>query len=173
MRSFIGRVNYTLFDKYLFEFNFRSDGSSRFAKGHQWGFFPSAAVGWRVSEEAFFAPLKKAISNAKFRASYGSLGNNSGVGRYEQKETMGTTNYIVGNNGLATGFSANKMINQDLSWGRNPCHQYRFGLRVLQQPADCRTRLVRPFHHWYDSWFQHIFVINRLFGTEYQCGRPA
>ena len=98
------------------EFNFRSDGSSRFAKGHQWGFFPSAAVGWRVSEEAFFAPLKKAISNAKFRASYGSLGNNSGVGRYEQKETMGTTNYIVGNNGLATGFSANKMINQDLSW---------------------------------------------------------
>jgi tonB-linked outer membrane protein, susC/ragA family len=116
LRSFIGRVNYTLFDKYLFEFNFRSDGSSRFAKGHQWGFFPSAAVGWRVSEEAFFAPLKKAISNAKFRASYGSLGNNSGVGRYEQKETMGTTNYIVGNNGLATGFSANKMINQDLSW---------------------------------------------------------
>ena len=116
MLSFLGRLNYNYKSLYYATVSFRSDGSSRFAKGHQWGFFPSAAVGWRVSEEAFFAPLKKAISNAKFRASYGSLGNNSGVGRYEQKETMGTTNYIVGNNGLATGFSANKMINQDLSW---------------------------------------------------------
>lgn len=116
LRSFIGRVNYSLFDKYLFEFNFRSDGSSRFAKGHQWGFFPSGAIGWRMSEEPFFAPFKKIVNNVKLRASYGALGNNSGVGRYEQKETMGTTNYIIGNNSLATGFSANKMINQDLSW---------------------------------------------------------
>lgn len=115
LRSFIGRVNYTMFDKYLFEFTFRSDGSSRFAKGHQWGFFPSAAIGWRISEEKFFEPLKKAISNAKFRASYGTLGNNSGVGRYEQKETMSTTNYVTGT-GLVTGFSANKMVNKDLSW---------------------------------------------------------
>ena len=115
LRSFIGRVNYAMFDKYLFEFNFRSDGSSRFAKGHQWGFFPSGAIGWRISEETFFAPLKKVISNAKFRASYGTLGNNSGVGRYEQKETMKTTNYIM-NGKLVQGFSASKMINQDLSW---------------------------------------------------------
>lgn len=115
LRSFIGRVNYTMFDKYLFEFTFRSDGSSRFAKGHQWGFFPSAAIGWRMSEEAFFEPLKKVVSNAKFRASYGTLGNNSGVGRYEQKETMATTNYVTGS-GLVTGFSANKMVNKDLSW---------------------------------------------------------
>ena len=116
LRSFIGRLNYTMFDKYLFEFAFRSDGSSRFAKGHQWGFFPSAAIGWRISEEKFFEPLKRTVSNAKFRASYGTLGNNSGVGRYEQKETMSTTNYVVGNNTLVTGFSANKMVNKDLSW---------------------------------------------------------
>ncbi|WP_289222899.1 SusC/RagA family TonB-linked outer membrane protein, partial [uncultured Bacteroides sp.] len=116
LRSFIGRLNYTLFDRYLFEFTFRSDGSSRFAKGHQWGFFPSAAIGWRISEEKFFEPLKRTVSNAKFRASYGTLGNNSGVGHYEQKETMSTTNYVVGNNTLVTGFSANKMVNKDLSW---------------------------------------------------------
>ncbi len=116
LRSFIGRFNYTMFDKYLFEFTFRSDGSSRFAKGHQWGFFPSAAIGWRISEEKFFEPLKRTVSNAKFRASYGTLGNNSGVGRYEQKETMSTTNYVVGNNTLVTGFSTNKMVNKDLSW---------------------------------------------------------
>jgi len=115
LRSFVGRLNYAMHDKYLFEFDFRSDGSSRFAKGHQWGFFPSGAIGWRFSEENFFEPLKKVVSNAKLRASYGTLGNNSGVGRYEQKNTMETTNYIINGN-LVQGFSANKMINQDLSW---------------------------------------------------------
>ena len=114
--SYIGRVNYNLFERYLFEANFRYDGSSRFAEGHRWGFFPSAAFGWRISEENFFAPVKRYVTNAKFRLSYGSLGNNSGVGRYEQKETMSTTNYILGDSGLATGFSANKMINRELSW---------------------------------------------------------
>ncbi len=115
LRSFIGRVNYTYNDKYLFEANFRSDGSSKFAPGHQWGFFPSAAVGWRVSEEAFFEGLKDKITHLKFRGSYGSLGNNSGVTRYEQKNTFATTNYIL-NGSIVKGFSANKMINPNLSW---------------------------------------------------------
>lgn len=115
LRSFIGRVNYSMYDKYLVELNFRSDGSSRFSDGHRWGFFPSAALGWRISEEAFFAPLKKVVNSAKFRMSYGSLGNNSGVSRYEQKNTMETTGYIA-DGALVQGFSVNKMINKDLSW---------------------------------------------------------
>jgi TonB-linked SusC/RagA family outer membrane protein len=115
LRSFIGRLNYTAYDKYLLELNFRYDGSSRFSKGHQYGFFPSAAVGWRLSEENFFLPLKNIVNNAKLRVSIGSLGNNSGVGRYEQKETLATTNYIV-DGSIAQGFSANKMINKNLTW---------------------------------------------------------
>ena len=115
LRSFIGRINYIYSDKYLFEANFRYDGSSKFFPGHQWGFFPSAAVGWRISEEMFFEGLKEKIPNLKFRTSYGSLGNNSGVGRYEQKNTFNTTNYIM-NGSIVTGFSANKMINPNLSW---------------------------------------------------------
>lgn len=119
LRSFIGRVNYTMYDRYLFEFNCRTDGSSKFVKGNQYGFFPSGAIGWRISEEAFFAPLKNAVSNAKFRASLGTLGNNSGdvIKRrdYEQSETLATTNYIL-NGSIVKGFSNNKMINEDLSW---------------------------------------------------------
>lgn len=115
LRSFVGRINYNMYDKYLIELNFRSDGSSRFAKGHQWGFFPSAAIGWRISEEGFFSPLKSVVNSAKIRASIGSLGNNRGVGRYEQKNTLATTNYIVDGK-IVQGFSVNKMINQDLSW---------------------------------------------------------
>ncbi|MEZ0454263.1 TonB-dependent receptor [Sphingobacterium thalpophilum] len=69
------RANYIFKDRYLFEFNGRYDGSSRFPIDQQWAFFPSASAGWRVSEEPFFNVDKRIISDLKFRASYGSLGN--------------------------------------------------------------------------------------------------
>ena len=69
------RGNYIFKDRYLFEFNGRYDGSSKFPIDQQWGFFPSASVGWRVSEEPFFQLDKKFLSDLKLRASYGSLGN--------------------------------------------------------------------------------------------------
>ncbi len=69
------RANYIFKDRYLFEFNGRYDGSSRFPVDQQWAFFPSASAGWRVSEEPFFNVDKRIISDLKFRASYGSLGN--------------------------------------------------------------------------------------------------
>lgn len=116
LRSYLGRINYALYDRYLFEMNFRVDGSSKFLPGHQYGFFPSGSVGWRFSEEKFFEPLKKYVSSGKFRASYGTLGNNSGVNRYEQKETLAKTIYALNGNGLVTGFAVNKMINPDFTW---------------------------------------------------------
>jgi len=73
--GFFGRINYDFKGRYLFETSARYDGSSRFASGHKWGFFPSASIGWRVSEEPFFAPLKNVVNNFKIRASYGTLGN--------------------------------------------------------------------------------------------------
>jgi len=116
LRSYIGRLNYTLFDKYLLEANFRYDGSSKFTKGHQWGFFPSVAVGWRISEEPFFEKLKEVAPNVKVRASIGSLGNNAGVWRYEQKDVFTNISYVTGDNNVVSGFAASKMINRDFSW---------------------------------------------------------
>lgn len=75
LAGFFGRVNYDYKGKYLVEASGRYDGSSRFAKGHRWGLFPSVSAGWRVSEEPFFAPAKKLVNNLKLRASFGSLGN--------------------------------------------------------------------------------------------------
>ena len=116
LKSYIGRVNYSAFGKYLFEANFRVDGSSRFVDGQRYGFFPSAAVGWRFTEEELFKPvLDKFLSAGKFRASYGTLGNNSGVGRFEQKSTLSASNYILGSS-VTKGFVNNKLINQFLSW---------------------------------------------------------
>ncbi|NLO00329.1 MAG: TonB-dependent receptor [Bacteroidales bacterium] len=73
--GFFGRVNYDYKGKYLFEASGRYDGTSRFASGHRWGWFPSVSAGWRISEEPFFAPLKSTVNNLKFRASFGTLGN--------------------------------------------------------------------------------------------------
>ena len=74
LMSYFGRVNYGYKDRYLFEGNFRYDGSSRFAKGNRWGIFPSFSAGWRLSEEEFMKDIPW-IYNLKLRASWGQLGN--------------------------------------------------------------------------------------------------
>lgn len=81
LRSFFGRINYNYKERYLFEANIRYDGSSRFAKGHRWGLFPSFSGGWRISEEAFWEPLRSTFDNFKIRASWGQLGNQN-IGTY-------------------------------------------------------------------------------------------
>ncbi|MDL2323013.1 TonB-dependent receptor [Bacteroidales bacterium OttesenSCG-928-A17] len=73
--GYFARVNYDYKGRYLAEVSARRDGTSRFADGHRWGTFPSGSIGWRISEESFFEPARKAVDNLKVRASFGSLGN--------------------------------------------------------------------------------------------------
>ena len=115
LRSGIARVNYAINDRYLFEANARYDGSSKFSPGFQYGFFPSASVGWRFSEEPFFKRYSGFLSSGKIRASIGKLGNNSGVGRYEQRDIFNLTNYVF-NSRISKGFSSARIINEDFSW---------------------------------------------------------
>jgi TonB-linked SusC/RagA family outer membrane protein len=76
--SFFGRASFSRDDKYMAAVTLRSDGSSKFAQGHQWGYFPSASLAWRISNEPFFNNLQSTlkISDLKLRASYGQSGNN-------------------------------------------------------------------------------------------------
>ena len=74
--SYFGRINYTMADKYLATFTLRSDGSSKFGAGNRWGWFPSAALAWRISEEDFMKSTSKWLSNLKLRLSLGTAGNN-------------------------------------------------------------------------------------------------
>lgn len=78
-KGLVGRANYSYRDKYLAEFSFRYDASSKFMSGHQWGFFPSVSAGWRVSEEPFIkeSVLGTAITNMKLRGSWGRMGDDS------------------------------------------------------------------------------------------------
>lgn len=74
--SYFGRANYTLLDRYLFTATMRADGSSRFSPQHQWGYFPAAAVAWRISNESFLKN-QSWITDLKLRGSYGEVGNDA------------------------------------------------------------------------------------------------
>ena len=88
--SMFGRVMYSFDDRYMLSASIRRDGSSKFAKGHRWGTFPSASVGWNVMNEKFFDSLKNTINELKVRASYGVLGNLNGIGNYATQSTVTT-----------------------------------------------------------------------------------
>jgi TonB-linked SusC/RagA family outer membrane protein len=114
--SYIGRLNYTAFNKYLLEANFRYDGSSKFLEPNQFGFFPSVSLGWIFTNENFLKPFTdRFMTSGKLRFSYGGLGNNSGVGRYQQKETLASSAYII-NKAIVRGFINQQMINPNLTW---------------------------------------------------------
>ena len=124
LRSYFARVNYDYDGRYLFEANARYDGSSRFAKGHQYGFFPSASVGWRISSEGFWEPLKEVVNELKFRGSWGEVGSQQ-VGLYSFMKTYNQNNYIF-NEGLATGYRIVDLASEDISWETTT--QTNFGL---------------------------------------------
>jgi len=82
LKSYYGRLNYTLANKYILTVNLRADGSSKYNPDDRWGFFPSAAFAWRVSEEDFMVN-SKVVSDLKFRLGYGTTGQQDGIGFYE------------------------------------------------------------------------------------------
>ena len=119
--SFYGRATYNYKDRYLATVTMRGDGSSRFAPGHRWGFFPSAALAWRISEESFVKDNVKWISNLKLRASAGMLGNQEiGDFQYAALIDLGdpTANYVFGNN-LASGAQQINISNPELTWEKS------------------------------------------------------
>lgn len=94
--GFFGRVNYNYKSRYLVEVNGRVDGSSSFPRNRLWAFFPSASLGWVVSEENFFQPLKPAFSSLKLRGSYGMIGNQDvGDGVFLPLMSTSTTTWII------------------------------------------------------------------------------
>ncbi|EKU88975.1 SusC/RagA family TonB-linked outer membrane protein [Bacteroides oleiciplenus] len=111
MASFFGRVNYSYKGKYIFVSNLRYDGSSRFV-GKRWGLFPSASAAWRFSDEFFFDWAKPILTDAKFRASWGTNGNEQ-VGNYESINQYEIGGYY---NGAIAVKQTSKLANVNLSW---------------------------------------------------------
>ncbi len=111
--SYFGRINYSLSDRYLLTATMRADGASNFAQNNKWGYFPSVALGWRLSEESFMAG-SKIISHLKLRTSYGQTGN-SGIGHVGFAAYRTGINFLFGG-GELVGVSTLQLENPDLKW---------------------------------------------------------
>lgn len=119
--SFFGRLNYNYDNRYLVQLTLRRDGSSKFGADSRWGLFPSAALGWRISQEEFF-PEDAFVSDLKLRASWGRLGNEISLGRYDFLALISTYNtkyqgYVKGNGENPwPGSIARSLENKSLKW---------------------------------------------------------
>ncbi len=113
--SYFGRVNYDYQGKYLLSATFRADGSSRFAEGNRWGYFPSAALAWRVSSEDFMSNANAWLDDLKLRASYGTAGNNNIPGG-QMSQYYNSSNTLWLNNINSVWNPSKVMANPDLVW---------------------------------------------------------
>lgn len=115
--SYFGRLSYDFKNKYLFNFNLRVDGSSRFTEDNRWGVFPSVSGAWKIHEEGFFNVDK--IANLKLRASWGQLGNQSVGSYYPTSVAINQKNIVFGPNDLQklnAGYVQDGLANQSLEW---------------------------------------------------------
>jgi TonB-linked SusC/RagA family outer membrane protein len=115
LRSYMGRVNYTLLDRYSFSVTGRSDGSSRLAPGHKWAFFPSFGAAWQLGDEGFMRRFSL-LNQLKVRASYGTTGNTS-LNPYQTQGTLSPKLYTFGTVRVR-GYRPGTIPNPDLSWER-------------------------------------------------------
>ena len=112
--SYLGRVNYNLYDKYLLTASIRADGSSRFGDNNKFGIFPSVALGWRIKDELFLKNVN-AIADLKIRASYGQTGNQD-IGSYKSLVLLGPQGQAIYDGAPYVGISTTQLPNPDLKW---------------------------------------------------------
>lgn len=129
MLSYLGRINYNLLNRYLFTASYRADGSSRFLKKNRWGFFPSGAFAWKVSEEPFFkAWNQKVLNDLKFRVGYGQIGNERISSNYPYLSSINQQQYYtIGSGKIRTnGTLPGGIGNPDVMWETS--EQFNVGL---------------------------------------------
>lgn len=129
MMSYFGRLNYDYKGRYLVEGNLRYDGSSKFRPENRWKFFWGVSGGWRLSEESFMQPLSSVFSNLKLRLSYGVLGNQSGIDRYDGTQLYkfeSSSGAYIGNGKVSTIDTNGKIVTTSRTWEQ--IHSYNLGL---------------------------------------------
>ncbi len=151
--SFFSKLNYSFDNRYLLETTLRTDGSSKFAPGNQWGFFPSASLGWNVHNEKFMSALKKKgiIDNMKIRASYGLIGNEN-VDPYLWQEIVNTWGWTM------------RVPNPDFSWEKQNQINLGLDLTTLKNRLDITFDVYKK--HSYDLIYSD-FPVPPLTGSYY------
>lgn len=129
LASFFGRVNYNFMSRYMLTATIRRDGSSRFGKNHEWGWFPSASAAWRISDESFMEGTSSWLDNMKLRFGYGVTGNQDGISDYKSLSLLGAdgASYYDPETGTwKKSYTPIQNYNPDLKW--ESTEQYNLGL---------------------------------------------
>ena len=164
--SFMGRLRYSLMNKYLFSASARIDGSSVFGKNNKWGFFPAASFGWRISEENFMQDCNTWMNNLKLRLSYGSVGNQA-IEPYQSQGLVDSYFMQFGTNEPLIGYlHGTQLPNPDLKWETTTSFNAGFDFGFLH---DRITGTVE----WYRSKTKDLLYersINQITGYSTQLG---
>jgi TonB-linked SusC/RagA family outer membrane protein len=133
--SYLARAQYAYKGKYLLSAAIRADGSSRFGTDNRWGYFPSASVAWRLSDESFFKGVNalEFVDDIKFKVSYGETGNFN-IGNYDHISTMSIESYVLGaGDGILTsGYKPDNIKNSELKWEKNTMTNVGIDLSVFK-----------------------------------------
>ena len=149
--SYFGRAHYSMLDRYMLTGTLRYDGSSNFAKGNQWGAFPSAAVAWRVNQEDFMKDIKD-INNLKLRVGYGVVGN-SNVASFAYTAMMANVPTVWGNGALIA-----RIPNEKLTWETTKSVNVGLDLNLFNN----RIEFIAD---WYDKRTDDLLIVQTLTGT--------
>lgn len=165
--SYFGRVSYTYREKYMATAVLRADGSSNFAKGKRWGYFPSISAGWVISEENFFQAFRNSVNFLKLRASWGQNGNQA-ISPFQYLATISfsNVNYFFGPNKsvVSTGGYPNILPNPNVTWETSDQINIGFDARFL------KNKLTATFD-WYNRT-TYDWLINPSMLASYGTNAP-
>ena len=163
MLSFFGRANYRFMDKYLLTASVRADGSSVLAKGHQWGYFPSVAVAWRMNEESFLKD-KRWLDNLKLRASWG-LSGNAAVNPYGTLTTVSNSStfpvYYNLNGKEYSGNIPNTFGNENLTWEKTAALNFGLDFGIMKNRISGTVDVY--FSNTYDLLYMRSLPASNVF----------
>lgn len=152
--GFFGRVNYDYRGRYLFEFNGRYDGASKFPRHKLWGFFPSASVGYRITEESFMEPVKSVANDIKIRASVGSIGNQEvGDNMFRAMMDIESANWIYNGTQASTVETA-PIVDPNLSWEKIITYDVGADVRFLNS-------MIGVTFDWYRRYNKDMLAVGR------------
>lgn len=163
--SLFGRLSYNFNERYLFTGTVRADGSSKFAKGNQWGYFPSASAAWRISEEAFVRDNTDFFQNLKLRVGYGTAGNNN-IDNNMYATTYGSGHYGYNGGDYITYKPGDTLGNPDLKWEKTTTTNVGLDISVFNSRLNLSV-------DWYNNESSNLLIKNKIptstgYSTQFQ-----
>jgi TonB-dependent starch-binding outer membrane protein SusC len=159
--SYVSRLNYGFMDRYLLEATFRADASQNFPTHSQWGYFPSAAIGWKISQENFFKDNVKFVNELKVRFQVGLTGNDA-VKNFQYKERYSQTTGMLFGGTLTSGLNNNDVPNSSITWEKALYKNLGFDGSFFNRKFDFALDLYHRYN--YDMLQQPTSTVPTTFG---------